>query len=111
MAGAKSLPPSPSSWRKKSTTISWNIEHEENGFDPADENVDVEKQAENDVMLEELKAWLDARDPRIMQILDMKIRGNHSVREIADELGISASLVYHLINQAEEIGKQYQNAD
>lgn len=98
-------------WDREPITISWNHEHEENGFDPEDENVDVENQALTDVMLEELKAWLDARDHRIMQALEMKIRGNRSVREIADALGVSPSLVYHLFEQAEEIGKRYKNAE
>lgn len=98
-------------WDRKPINISWNVESEEHGFDPEDENADIQHQIETKVALEELKARMDEHDPRIMKAIELRVRYNHSVKEIATQLGVSPSLVYHLINQAVTIGKQYKNED
>ncbi len=94
-------------WDREPINISWNVESEENGFDPKDESADVQSEVETKLALEELKTRMDARDPRIMRAIELKVRYNHSVAEITAELGVSASLIYHLIDQAVAIGKQY----
>ena len=57
---------------------------------------------------EEIRARMDAEDPRIALAFEGKELYGETVQEIADELGVSAPRVYQLIARAREIGKSYR---
>ena len=68
----------------------------------------VEHQVLRKIEYEEIRARMDAEDPRIALAFEGKELYGQTVQEIADELGVSAPRVYQLIARAREIGKTYR---
>ena len=68
----------------------------------------VEQQAMAKMEYAELRARMDAEDPRIARAFEAKELLGDSVSKIAEDLGVSEPRVYQLLKRAKEIGKQYQ---
>ena len=79
----------------------------ENGWDPSQEG-DMEQQAVKKAEYADIRARMDAEDPRIARAFEAKELFGYSVREIAAELGVSEPRVYQLIARAKAIGKEYR---
>ena len=60
---------------------------------------------------EEIRNLLDEVNPIISKILEMKVRDEASVQEIADTLGVSKRNVYFYLNRARAIGQRYNNGN
>ena len=68
----------------------------------------VENQVLAKVEYAEIRARMDAEDPRIAQALEAKVLACESVDRIATDLGVSKPRVYQLLNRAKAIGKEYR---
>lgn len=79
----------------------------ETGWDPGQEE-SVEQQVIRKTDYADIRARMDAEDPRIARAFEAKELFGYSVREIAAELGVSEPRVYQLIARAKEIGKEYR---
>ena len=79
----------------------------ENGWDPSQEG-DMEQQAVKKAEYADIRARMDAEDPRIARAFEAKELFGYSVREIAAELGVSEPRVYQLIARAKAIGKEHR---
>ena len=79
----------------------------ETGYEPV-EGSPVEEQVRAKLEYESIKAMMDAADPRIARVLEMKVLMGFSVKEIATELGISQPRVYQLIARGKEISEEYR---
>ena len=79
----------------------------EDGYEP--ETADsVEQQAVAKMEYAEIRARMDAEDPRIARALEAKVLLGDPVTKIAGDLGVSEPWVYQLIKRAKEIGKKYR---
>ena len=79
----------------------------EDGYEPETCGF-VEQQAMAKMEYAELRARMDAEDPRIARAFEAKELLGDSVSKIAEALGVSEPRVYQLLKRAKEIGKQYQ---
>ena len=79
----------------------------EDGYEPETCGF-VEQQAMAKMEYAELRARMDAEDPRIARAFEAKELLGDSVSKIAEDLGVSEPRVYQLLKRAKEIGKQYQ---
>lgn len=79
----------------------------EDGYEPAPAE-SVERQVLKKIEYEEIRARMDAEDPRIALAFEAKELCGETVQEIANELGVSAPRVYQLIARAKEIGRSYR---
>ncbi len=79
----------------------------EDGYEPAPAE-SVERQVLKKIEYEEIRAQMDAEDPRIALAFEAKELGGETVQEIANELGVSAPRVYQLIARAKAIGRSYR---
>ena len=68
----------------------------------------VENQVLAKIEYQEIRARMDAEDPRIAQALEAKVLACESVDQIAADLGVSKPRVYQLLNRAKAIGKEYR---
>lgn len=68
----------------------------------------VEQQVMGKMEYDELRAQMDAEDPRIARAFEARELMGDSVKKIAQDLGVSEPRVYQLIKRAKEIGKQYR---
>ena len=100
-----------SEWERQPMFVSLERKRELHDFDPVDPRVDVCQLAVDRVALSELRSLMDRQDPRIMEAIELKARYYYSVKEIADKLGVSASMVYHLLGRAVAIGRAYRDED
>ena len=91
---------------KQCNTVSWNALIEK-GYEP-ETGVPVETQVIRKIEMEEVRAMMDAKDPRIWKAFSMKEIFGESVDTIKDELGVSAARVYQLVAEAHTIGRQYR---
>lgn len=79
----------------------------ENGYEP--ETADqVEQQAMAKMEYAEIRARMDAEDPRIARAFEARELLGDSVTRIAADLGVSEPRVYQLLKRAKEIGKEYR---
>ena len=79
----------------------------EDGYEP--ETADsVEQQAVAKMEYAEIRARMDAEDPRIARAFEARELLGDSVTRIAADLGVSEPRVYQLIRRAKEIGKEYR---
>ena len=78
----------------------------EDGYEPALAE-SVEHRVLRKIEYEEIRALMDAEDPRIALAFEGKELYGETVQEIAAELGVSAPRVYQLIARAKEIGRTY----
>ncbi len=94
----------------KSNIISWDelAEIDYEGEDVG--NRPIEK-ADAKIEYEEIRNLLDEVNPIISKILEMKVRDEYSVQEIADTLGVSKRNVYFYLNRARAIGQRYNNGN
>ena len=79
----------------------------ESGWDPAQEE-SMEQQAVRKSEYEEIRARMDAEDPRIARAFEAKELFGDPVRKIAENLGVSEPRVYQLIARAKAIGREYR---
>lgn len=79
----------------------------DDGYEPAPAE-SVEHRVLKKIEYEEIRARMDAEDPRIALAFEGKELYGETVQEIADELGVSAPRVYQLIARAKEIGRSYR---
>lgn len=79
----------------------------EDGYEPAPAE-SVEYRVLRKIEYEEIRALMDAEDPRIALAFEGKELYGDTVQEIAAELGVSAPRVYQLIARAKEIGRSYR---
>ena len=91
---------------KERHTISWDGLIDK-GYEPAI-GVPVETQVIRDIELEEVKALMNDKDPRIWRAFAMKEIYGESVDVIKEELGVSAPRVYQFVAEAQAIGRQYR---
>ena len=91
---------------KQSQVISWN-KLVDSGWEPVP-GESVENQVLAKVEYAEIRARMDAEDPRIAQALEAKVLACESVDQIAADLGVSKPRVYQLLNRAKAIGKEYR---
>ena len=82
----------------------------ESGWDLAQE-VAVEQQIVRKLEYAEIRALMDAEDPRIAQAFEAKELYGDSVKKIAADLGVSESRVYQLIARAKAIGREYREIE
>lgn len=68
----------------------------------------MERQAVKKMEYADIRARMDAEDPRIARAFEAKELFGYSVREIAAELGVSGPRVYQLIARAKAIGKEHR---
>ena len=47
-------------------------------------------------------------DPLITQVFEMKEGAGMTVKEIADQLGLSSRQVYYYLQKAQDIGRKYR---
>ena len=92
--------------KKQAAVVSWDGLLE-TGWEPAPTE-SVEHQVMAKVEYEEIRARMDAEDPRIAQAFEAKVLACASVDQIAADLGVSKPRVYQLIARAKEIGKGYR---
>ena len=79
----------------------------EDGYEP--ETADsVEQQAVAKMEYAEIRARMDAEDPRIAKAFEARELLGDSVTSIAADLGVSEPRVYQLLRRAKEIGKEYR---
>lgn len=79
----------------------------ESGYEP--ESFDsAEQQVMAKMEYAEIRARMDAEDPRIARAFEAKELLGDSVSKIAEDLGVSEPRVYQLLKRAKEIGKKYQ---
>ena len=79
----------------------------EDGYEP--ETADsVEQQAVAKMEYAEIRARMDAEDPRIARAFEARELLGDSVTRIAADLGVSEPRVYQLLRRAKEIGKEYR---
>ena len=79
----------------------------ESGYEP--EAADsVEQQAVAKMEYAEIRARMDAEDPRIARVLEAKVLLGDTVTKIAADLGVSEPRVYQLLRRAKEIGREYR---
>ena len=79
----------------------------EDGYEP--ETADsVEQQAVARMEYAEIRARMDAEDPRIARAFEARELLGDSVTRIAADLGVSEPRVYQLLRRAKEIGKEYR---
>ena len=79
----------------------------EDGYEP--ETADsVEQQAVAKMEYAEIRALMDAEDPRIARAFEARELLGDSVTRIAADLGVSEPRVYQLLRRAKEIGKEYR---
>ena len=91
---------------KQASVVSWEG-LVESGYEP--ETTDsVEQQAMAKMEYAELRARMDAEDPRIARAFEAKELLGDSVSKIAEDLGVSEPRIYQLLRRAKEIGKKYQ---
>ena len=91
---------------KQSPVVSWN-KLVASGWEPVP-GESVENQVLAKVEYAEIRARMDAEDPRIAQALEAKVLACESVDQIAADLGVSKPRVYQLLNRAKAIGKEYR---
>ena len=79
----------------------------ESGYEP--EAADsAEQQAVAKMEYAEIRARMDAEDPRIARALETKVLLGDTVTKIAADLGVSEPRVYQLLRRAKEIGREYR---
>ena len=106
-----SCPYGRSEWERQPMFTSLELKREIHGFEPVDPRVDVGQLAVDRVALSDLRSLMDREDPRIMEAIELKARYYYSVKEIAEKLGVSPSMVYHLISRGVAIGQAYRDED
>ena len=79
----------------------------EDGYEPAPAE-SVEHRVLKKIEYEEIRARMDAEDPRIALAFEGKELYGETVQELAAELGVSTPRVYQLIARAKEIGRTYR---
>lgn len=77
------------------------------GWEPAPA-MSVERQVMAKIEREEIRARMDAEDPRIGEAYEGKVFSGTPVKDIAENLGVSQPRVYQLVNRAKEIIREYQ---
>ena len=92
--------------KKQAPIISWDG-LAETGYEPVG-SAPVDEQVGAKMEYEDIKAMMDAEDPRIARAFEMKELQGYSVREIAAEMQISQPRVYQLIAKAKAIGLEYR---
>ena len=70
--------------------------------------VPVETQVIRKIEMEEVRALMDAKDPRISRAFSMKEIFCEPIDAIKNELGVSAARIYQLVAEAHTIGRQYR---
>ena len=78
----------------------------DDGYEPAPAE-SVEHRVLKKIEYEEIRARMDAEDPRIALAFEGKELYGETVQELAAELGVSTPRVYQLIARAREIGRTY----
>ena len=78
----------------------------DDGYEPAPAE-SVEHRVLKKIEYEEIRARMDAEDPRIALAFEGKELYGETVQELATELGVSTPRVYQLIARAREIGRTY----
>lgn len=94
---------------KESAEVSWD-ELIDNGWEPVPEE-SVENKVLAKLEYEAIHALMDAEDPRIARALEAKVLYGDSVREIAEDLGVSEPRVYQFLRRAKEIGRAYRQKE
>ena len=79
----------------------------EDGYEPKTCDL-VEQQAVAKMEYAEIRARMDAEDPRIARAFEARELLGDSVTRIAADLGVSEPRVYQLLRRAKEIGKEYR---
>ena len=92
---------------KQPPVISWDGLIE-TGYEP-DSTDSIEHQVMNKLEYEEIRAKMDAEDPRISEAFEAKVLFGESVKEIARRLAVSEPRVYQLVARAKAIGKDRRN--
>ena len=79
----------------------------ETGYVPVEGSA-VYEQVEAKLEYERIKAMMDAEDPRIAKVFEMKVLMGFSVREIAEELNVSQPRIYQLIARGRKNSEAYR---
>lgn len=77
------------------------------GYEPV-EGFAPDEQATAKLEYQAIRDLMDTEDIRITWAFEMKELMGYDVKEIADELGVSGSRIYQLLNRARKIGKAYR---
>lgn len=91
---------------REAPVISWDG-MVDSGYEPEAE-CSVERQVMARIEYQEIRARMDAEDPRIAIAFEAKELYGDSVKEIAHDLGVSEPRIYQLVARAKEIGKNYK---
>ncbi len=79
----------------------------EDGYEPAPAE-SVEHRVLKKIEYEEIRARMDAEDPRLALAFEGKELFGETVQELAAELCVSSPRIYQLVARAREIGKTYR---
>ncbi len=91
---------------RQASLVSWNG-LVESGYEP--ESFDsAEQQVMAKMEYAEIRARMDAEDPRIARAFEARELLGDSVTRIATDLGVSEPRVYQLLRRAKEIGREYR---
>ena len=94
---------------KVAAIISWDALIEQ-GYEP-EIIVPVETQVLRKIEMEEVRARIEAKDPKIWKAFAMKLIIGESAKTVARELGVSAPRVYQLVEEAKDFFRQYEAED
>ena len=89
----------------KASDISWDT-LVESGYE-GEANDRMLEQLQAKLAYEELRDLMNAENPIITQIFEMKECDNYSVEKIAEKLHITERNVYYYLSRAKAIGKKY----
>ncbi len=89
------------SWDQIKDETGDRIINKDNGGNP------VAEQAEYHLLIEELQEELDSFDPRLMDVLRMRLFIGYNTAEIALQLGCSRTRVYQLLEQAKRLARAF----
>ena len=95
---------------KQLNLLSWDKlkeEARESDFIDFSEESSVAEKAEFHLLMDELQDELDATDPRLMDVLKMRMFIGYNTAEIALQMGCSRTRVYQLLGQAKRLARAF----
>ena len=95
---------------KQLNLLSWEKlkeESRESELTGTTENDPVAEKAEFHLLMEELQDELNATDPRLMDVLKMRMFIGYNTAEIALQMGCSRTRVYQLLEQAKRLARAF----